>query len=67
MHNLRQGMCARNIMVYYMDDFIIARKVSGTISLLVCVEISYKNISKYLTFASQAAGNVLCLHMSASV
>jgi hypothetical protein len=54
-------------MVYYMDDFIIARKVSGTIRLLVCAEISFKNVPKYLMFASQAAGNVLYFCMSVSV
>ena len=50
-------VCAINNIVYYVEDFIIARKVSCTISLLVCTEMSYKNVSKYLSFASQAVSN----------
>ena len=51
--------CARNNMIYYAEDFIIARKVSCIISLLVCTEISYKNVSKNLRFAFQAVSLVL--------
>ena len=54
----RSHACARNNMVYYAEDFIVARKVSCTINLLVHTEISYKNVSKYLSFASQAVSNV---------
>jgi len=53
-------------MVYYAGDFFIARKVSCTISLLVCTEISYKNVSKYLSFASQAVSNAF-KHVSISL